>query len=206
MAKKTVRDVDVARQTRACAGGLQRADQGRAGHRRHPHPRRAAHHRVSARAGLPRDPDVAPGPAQGRVPTPAFVLDPVAMRLAQLLGAPVRKVSELSAPGVEAAVAAMKPGDVLLLENSRFDPREKKNDPSLVRGAGPSGRCLRQRRVQRRAQGPCHHRRSGRRAAHAWPAFRWSRKCQALDGAARASPSGRSWWCWAERRSPTRSR
>jgi phosphoglycerate kinase len=66
-------------------------------------------------------------------PDPAFVLDPVAMRLGQLLAAPVRKVSEISGPGVEAAAAGMGPGDVLLLENSRFDPREKKNDPSLVR-------------------------------------------------------------------------
>ena len=65
-------------------------------------------------------------------PDPALMLDPVAMRLGQLLGAPVRKVSELSGPGVEAAVAGMKPGDVMLLENSRFDPREKKNDPELV--------------------------------------------------------------------------
>jgi phosphoglycerate kinase len=66
-------------------------------------------------------------------PDPAFQLDPVAMRLGQLLGIPVRKVDELSGPGVEAAVSAMQPGDVLLLENSRFDPREKKNDPTLVR-------------------------------------------------------------------------
>jgi phosphoglycerate kinase len=65
-------------------------------------------------------------------PDPAFKLDPVAMRLGQLLGIPVRKVDELSGPGVEAAVAQMQPGDVLLLENSRFDPREKKNDPQLV--------------------------------------------------------------------------
>lgn len=66
-------------------------------------------------------------------PDPAFALDPVAMRLGRLLSAPVRKVSELSGPGVDEAVAAMQPGDVLLLENSRFDPRETKNDPSLVR-------------------------------------------------------------------------
>jgi phosphoglycerate kinase len=65
-------------------------------------------------------------------PDPAFALDPVAIRLAQLLAAPVRKLDELSGPGVEAAVSAMLPGDVLLLENSRFDPREKKNDPALV--------------------------------------------------------------------------
>ena len=65
-------------------------------------------------------------------PDPAFALDPVAMRLGQLLEAPVRKLSELTGPGVEAAVASMKAGDVVLLENSRFDPREKKNDPTLV--------------------------------------------------------------------------
>jgi phosphoglycerate kinase len=55
------------------------------------------------------------------------------MCLGKILGIPVRKVDELSGPGVEAAVAAMRPGDVLLLENSRFDPREKKNDPGLVK-------------------------------------------------------------------------
>jgi phosphoglycerate kinase len=60
---------------------------------------------------------------------PALRLDPVAMRLGQLLAVPVRKLSELSGPGVETAVAAMKAGDVILLENSRFDPREEKNDP-----------------------------------------------------------------------------
>lgn len=65
-------------------------------------------------------------------PDPALAMDPVALKLGQLLGAPVRKVDELSGPGVEAAVEAMEPGDVLLLENSRFDKREKKNDPSLV--------------------------------------------------------------------------
>ena len=65
-------------------------------------------------------------------PDPAFTLDPVAARLGQLLGIPVRKVNELSGPGVESAVASMHAGDVLLLENSRFDAREKKNDPSLV--------------------------------------------------------------------------
>jgi phosphoglycerate kinase len=66
-------------------------------------------------------------------PDPAFALDPVATRLAQLLAAPVRKLDELSGPGVEAAVGVMQPGDVLLLENSRFDPREKKNDPELIK-------------------------------------------------------------------------
>ena len=66
-------------------------------------------------------------------PDESLRMDPVAMRLAQLLSAPVRKVDELSGPGVAAAVDALGSGDVLLLENSRFDPREKKNDPTLVK-------------------------------------------------------------------------
>ena len=65
-------------------------------------------------------------------PDDALRLDPAARRLGELLSVDVRKVDELSGPEVEAVVHAMGPGDVLLLENSRFDPREEKNDPSLV--------------------------------------------------------------------------
>lgn len=65
-------------------------------------------------------------------PEPGLTMDPVAARLGRLLGTTVRKVDEVSGPGAEAAVEAMGPGDVLLLENSRFDKREKKNDPTLV--------------------------------------------------------------------------
>jgi phosphoglycerate kinase len=65
-------------------------------------------------------------------PDPALRLDPVASRLGLLLRAPVRKLDEMSGPSVEAAVAAMEPRDIILLENSRFDGREKKNDPRLV--------------------------------------------------------------------------
>ena len=61
-----------------------------------------------------------------------FVLDPVAAHLAYLLGAPVRKMDQLTGGTVETAVGLMQPGDVILLENSRFDPREKANDPALV--------------------------------------------------------------------------
>jgi phosphoglycerate kinase len=65
-------------------------------------------------------------------PREGLVMDPVAARLSQLLDAPVRKLDQLSGPEVEAAVAAMKAGEVILLENSRFDPREEKNDPTLA--------------------------------------------------------------------------
>lgn len=62
-----------------------------------------------------------------------LVLDPVATRLAQLLNTPVRKMDELSGPSVESAVELMEAGKVMLLENARFDPREKSNDPELAK-------------------------------------------------------------------------
>jgi len=60
-------------------------------------------------------------------------LDPVAERLAELLGRPVRKLDDCVGPDVEAAVAEMQPGDVILLENTRFHPEEKSNDPAFAR-------------------------------------------------------------------------
>jgi phosphoglycerate kinase len=61
-------------------------------------------------------------------------MDPVAVRMAELGGFEVRKLDAVVGAGVEAAVAAAGPGDVLLLENTRFEPGEKKNDPVLAQG------------------------------------------------------------------------
>ena len=62
-----------------------------------------------------------------------LTMDNVAKRFGELLGKPVTKASEdVVGPAVTAAVDAMKPGDVLLLENLRFDPREQKNDPEFA--------------------------------------------------------------------------
>src|SRR5579884_3445122 len=56
-----------------------------------------------------------------------FRMDRVAARLGELLGRPVRKAGdEVVGPKVTAAAQALKAGDVLLLENLRFDPREQK--------------------------------------------------------------------------------
>lgn len=66
-------------------------------------------------------------------PVESLRLDPVARRLTELLGREVRKVNQVVGAEVEAAVAAMKPGDVLLLENTRFEPGEEANDPELSR-------------------------------------------------------------------------
>jgi phosphoglycerate kinase len=62
-----------------------------------------------------------------------FKMDPVAGRLAELLGRPVTKLDDCIGPEVKAAVHAAQPGDVLLLENTRFQPGETKNDPELAR-------------------------------------------------------------------------
>lgn len=66
-------------------------------------------------------------------PDPDFSLRPVAERLQELLGSPVRFVPEGSGPAVDEAVAAMEPGDVVLLENTRFLPGETANDRELAR-------------------------------------------------------------------------
>jgi phosphoglycerate kinase len=59
--------------------------------------------------------------------------DRVAARFGELLGKPVKKAAdEVVGPAVGAAVRAMKPGEVVVLENLRFDPREQKNDPAFA--------------------------------------------------------------------------
>lgn len=66
-------------------------------------------------------------------PDPKYSLKPVAEHLSQLLGKPVAFAEDCVGPVAEAAAKALKPGDVLLLENTRFHPEEEKNDPELAR-------------------------------------------------------------------------
>ncbi|HET7522058.1 MAG TPA: phosphoglycerate kinase [Bacillales bacterium] len=58
-------------------------------------------------------------------------LDPVARRLSDLLAKTVVKTDEVIGDEVTKAAGELKDGDVLLLENVRFDPGEEKNDPVL---------------------------------------------------------------------------
>ena len=60
-----------------------------------------------------------------------FTLRPAALRLAELLGKPVAFASDTIGEDAHAKVAALQDGQVLVLENLRFDKREKKNDPAL---------------------------------------------------------------------------
>ncbi len=57
-----------------------------------------------------------------------YSLKPVASRLSELLGREVKFADDCIGPDAEGAVAAMKEGDVLLLENLRFHAEEEKND------------------------------------------------------------------------------
>ncbi len=64
---------------------------------------------------------------------PALSLAPVARRLAELLGRPVKMLSDCVGPEVEAAAKAMKPGEVVMLENLRFHPEEEKGDERFAK-------------------------------------------------------------------------
>jgi len=64
---------------------------------------------------------------------PRYSLAPVAARLEELLGRPVPLLPDCAGPEVEAAAAALNPGDIVLLENLRFNPGEEANDPEFAR-------------------------------------------------------------------------
>ncbi len=71
------------------------------------------------------------GRPKGKV-VESLKMDPVAERLAELLDHPVKKMGDCVGPEVEVAAKAMQPGDVILLENTRFHAEEKKNDPDFA--------------------------------------------------------------------------
>ncbi|HSN67788.1 MAG TPA: phosphoglycerate kinase, partial [Thermoanaerobaculia bacterium] len=62
-------------------------------------------------------------------PNPKYSLAPVREALAGIVGAPVGWASDCIGPEAERAAAALKEGELLLLENLRFHPEEEKNDP-----------------------------------------------------------------------------
>ena len=62
-----------------------------------------------------------------------FTLRPVAERLSEKLGQPVVFAEDVVGPSADAAVAALKDGDVVLLENTRFEAGEEKRDEALCK-------------------------------------------------------------------------
>lgn len=65
-------------------------------------------------------------------PDPALSLRPVAERLAELAGRPVRFAEDCVGPVAQAAADQLQPGELLLLENTRFHSAEKANDPDFA--------------------------------------------------------------------------
>ena len=72
------------------------------------------------------------GKPKGEV-NPKYSLSAVAARLTELLGVKVTLCADTIGPDAKAKAAALKPGEVILLENTRFDPREEKNDDTFVK-------------------------------------------------------------------------
>jgi phosphoglycerate kinase len=70
------------------------------------------------------------GRPKGRDPKES--LKPVAQEVSRVIGRPVAFADDCIGEAAEKAVAAMKPGDVLCLENTRFHKEEEKNDPQFV--------------------------------------------------------------------------
>lgn len=62
-----------------------------------------------------------------------YTMAPAAKRLSQLLGKKVVQAPDCFGPDVDKLIEAMKPGDVVMLENVRFYPGEEKNDPAFAR-------------------------------------------------------------------------
>jgi len=60
-------------------------------------------------------------------------MEPVAERLSELLGKPVILAADVAGPDAQAKAAALQPGQILLLQNTRFEKGETKNDPEFAK-------------------------------------------------------------------------
>ena len=127
----------------------------------------------------------------------SLTLRPVAERLSQLLGQEVIFAKDIVGEDAKAKAAALQGGQIMLLENLRFDPREEKNDPEFARELASMAELYVSDAfgtvppVWRPSCLPC--------PACWWPgswrswAVLWK------------TPSVPSWPCWAGPRCPTRS-
>lgn len=74
-------------------------------------------------------------------PVPEESQKPLVAVLEKLLGRPVAFASSCVGPETKAMAEALKPGDVLLLENLRYDAREEQNDPAFAQELAALGDC-----------------------------------------------------------------
>ncbi|MCK5430565.1 MAG: phosphoglycerate kinase, partial [Anaerolineales bacterium] len=66
------------------------------------------------------------------ISSPGFSLKPVAVHLSEMLGQPVYFAEDCVGPEAQEAAGKLNPGEILLLENTRFHAGEKKNDPVMA--------------------------------------------------------------------------
>jgi len=66
-------------------------------------------------------------------PDPKFSMKPTAKRLSELIGKPVIMAEDVIGPDAKAKAAALKEGEILMLENVRFHKEETKNDPAFAK-------------------------------------------------------------------------
>jgi len=74
-------------------------------------------------------------------PDPKYSLKPVAGRLSELLDMPVQFASDTVGEAATKACGELKPGQILLLENVRFDPREEQNSPDYAKELAETARA-----------------------------------------------------------------
>ena len=134
----------------------------------------------------------------------AYSMRPVADRLGELLGRPVSYVDDVCGERALAASQALADGEVLLVENLRFDKREKKNDPAFAAELARLGEVY-----VNDAFGAAHRAHASVVGVPRDPAG--LRRPAPGEGGPdhhrhdREPPSAPSSPCWAARRSPTRS-
>ncbi len=88
-------------------------------------------------------------------------LKPVAAAAARVIGRPIAFAEDCIGEVAEQAVAVMKPGDILCLENTRFHDGEAANDPDFVAALARLGDLYVNDAIFGRASGECLHRRPG---------------------------------------------
>jgi phosphoglycerate kinase len=72
-------------------------------------------------------------------PDPKYTMKPTAVKLSELIHKPVKFVDEFIGPKAKEAAAALEPGEILVLENTRFVPGETKNDMEIARQLAEMG-------------------------------------------------------------------
>ncbi len=130
---------------------------------RHSHPRRRCLTiQAAAREGAPPWPSSPISAGRRAGSTRRCRWRPVGERLGELLDAPVAQAPAVIGDEVESMAAGLGKGELMLLENVRFEPGETENDPVLATALAQTWRGLRQRRLWRRASRAREHR--GRRS------------------------------------------